>query len=218
VGAIQNLETAVVQVAFVLELYDGITGLPALAGSVLAEVASHEIGYQKPNTSQFVFFTLTPGTYIINVTSNQAVPYYEPANIAVAVPAPGTLWPAFPDRTVADPTKLLDDPGQTPAYLAQRAQATLMPTAQYPFAAGATLARGTVRAAGVPLAGAQVTRVGGPEQYVTAVDGQYVLVFDSVDGMGQAVTLQSAHAPYANQQTAVTLLRGFTITQDFAMV
>jgi hypothetical protein len=213
-----NLETLETQVTFVLELYDGVTGLAQLAGEVTAGVANQETGWEKPNVAQFVFFQLKPGAYTINVTCDPQTPYYVPANIAVTVPAPGALWPGFPDITLADPTKLLDDPAQTAAYLAQRAQATLMPTVQYPFAPGASLARGTVTAAGAPLAGAQVSIVGGSEQYVTGADGQYVLFLDSVTGTGQAATLQSVRAPYANQDVAVTLLRGLTIAQDIVMV
>jgi hypothetical protein len=215
--AIQNLESQGVQVAFVLELYDGFTGLADLAGEVTVEVAGHENGWQKPNVAQFVFFLLTPGSYTASVASSPLTPNYAPASIPITVPAAGSLWPAFPDRTLADPTKLLDDPTQTAAYLAQRAQATLAPTVQYPFPTGASLARGTVTAAGAPLAGAKVTRVGGTEQYVTAADGQYVLFFDSVAGTGQSATLQAVCAPHPNQAITVTLLRGMTVSGDIAM-
>jgi hypothetical protein len=215
--AVQNLESQSVQVAFVLELYDGFTGLAELAGEVSAVVAGHESGWQKPNIAQFVFFSLAPGNYMLTVASDPATPYYASASIPITVPAAGQLWPAFPDRTLADPTKLLNDPTQTAAYLAQRAQATLAPTVQYPFPAGASMARGTVTAAGAPLAGATITHVGGTEQYVTAADGQYVLFFDSVAGTGQSATLQAVCAPHPNQSITVTLLRGMTVSGDIAM-
>jgi hypothetical protein len=217
---VHNFEQQTVRIAFVLELYDGVTGLAALAGAVSAEVVNKETAMQKQNVAQFVFFSLAPGAYTVEVASGPATPYYSPVNIPITVPAPNTaaaLWPAFPDRTLADPTKTLNDPTQTPAYLAQRAQATLVPTAQYPFPAGSSLARGTVSATGSPLAGAAVSRVGFTEQCVSGSDGQYVLFFNSVDGMGEAATLQAAHAPYANKTAAVTLLRGLTVTQDFVM-
>jgi hypothetical protein len=217
-SAVQNLETQRIQVALVLELYDGVTGLPALVAPVTVQVVDQETAWQKPNISQFVFFNLAPGPRVISVASATSAPYYFPVAIPVTVPAPGALWPAFPDRTLADLTKPLDDPGQTPAYLAQRAQATLLPTTQYPFVPGSTLARGSVTAAGVPLAGAQVSRLGDPQQYVTGADGQYVLFFDSISGMGEAATLQSARAPYLTKTAGVTLTRGQTLSQDFAMV
>jgi hypothetical protein len=217
-AAVHNLETRKIQVAFVLELYDGVTGQAELAAPVTSQVAGQETGWPKPGIAQFVFLKLAPGNYVVNVSVDPLSPYYFAAAIPIAVPAPGALWPAFPDRTLANLAIPLDDPGQTAAYLAQRAQATLMPTAQYPFAAGANLARGTVTAAGAPLAGAQVSPLGGAQEYVTGIDGQYVLFFDSVDGMGQAATLQAVRAPYITQTAAVTLVRGQTVSQDFAMV
>jgi hypothetical protein len=217
-AAVHNLETQTVQVTFVLELYDGVTGLPALAGTVRAAVAGHATPWQKPNIAQFVFFQLAPGSYTVNVASIAQTPYYLPVSIPITVPAPGALWPAFPDRTLADPTKLLSDPGQTAPYLAQRAQATLMPSAQYPFGAGATLLRGTVSAAGAPLAGAQVSETGSTQKYVTAADGQYVLFFNSVDGMGQTATIQAVCPPHASQTVTVTLLRGLAVSKDIVMV
>jgi hypothetical protein len=203
--AVRNLENQIVQVAFVLELYDGFTGLAELAGEVSVRVTVREDAWKKPNHAQFLFFSLAPGSYVVTVASGPATPYYAPASIPIAVPAAGQLWPAFPDRTVADPTKLLDDPTQTAAYLAQRAQATLAPTAQYPVPAGAS------------LAGATVVHVGGTEQYVTGADGQFVLFFDSVAGTGQPAALQAVCAPHPAQTITVTLLRGMTVSGDIAM-
>ena len=216
-AAIHNLETSSVQVTFVLELYDGFTGQANLAGTVAAQIAGHETGWLKPAASQFVFFTLAAGNYTVNVTSGSLTPYYLPTAIPITVPAPGALWPAFPDRTLADPTKLLNDPTQTAAYLAQRAQATLAPTTQYQFPPGASLVRGSVTSAGAPLAGAQVSLVGGTQSYVTGADGQYVLFFSSVTGTGQSVTLQAVCPPHPTQTITVTLLRGMTVSGDFAM-
>ncbi len=217
-AVIRNLETQQLQVAFVVELYDGVTGLPELAGPVKVAVADHETGWPKTESSQFVFFKLAAGSYVVSVSSDPLFPYYLPVSIPITVPAAGSLWPAYPDRTLADLTKPLDDPGQTPAYLAQRALANLMPTTQYPFASGAALARGSVTAAGAAQAGAKVSRVGDTQQYVTGADGQYVLFFSSVSGVGEAATLQAVLAPYANQSAAVTLRRGQTVSQNFVMV
>ena len=137
---VHNVEPQQLTVAFVLQLHDGFTGEPHLEGDVTVEVANREVARAKPDRAQFLFFTLPSGPYSLTVQSE----YYVPVSIPVTLPMTTALWPAFPDRALADPALQLDDPGQTAAYLAQRAMATLQPSVQYPFRLGANLARGTV--------------------------------------------------------------------------
>ncbi len=216
--AAHNLESQILAVTFVLQLYDGFTGEPELAGNVTAEVSGRERGWRKPDRGQFAFFRLPAGNHVVQVRDTADPPRYFGVDIAVTLPLSTPLWPAFPDRALADPTLPLNDPGQPAAYRAQLAPATLAPTAQYAFPAGATLARGTIRSGAVPLAGAHVSRQGEAREYVTGDDGQYVLWFSSVAGTGEAAVIEATHPAHAPASAPVTLRRGSTTIQDISMV
>jgi hypothetical protein len=184
---------------------------------------------RKPPEAIFLFFGLLPGMYAIEVQSNdgrpdQTPPYYLPATISVEVSelpeiiALGKpLWPAFPDITLADSSKPLDDPTQTEAYRAQRQAATLRPTTAYPFPAGATLVRGTVFVNGVPLSGANVQRVGDTQVYPTAADGGFVLFLTQISGIGETITLQATHALHPTVQIKTDVHRGMTVATNIVM-
>ena len=84
----------------------------------------------------FVFVKLANGSYVVNVRSTADEPYYLPLDIVVKLPlarptkslwAQPPVWTGIPDLVLADPAKLLDDPEQTAAYQAQRAQTLLLP-------------------------------------------------------------------------------------------
>ena len=133
---------------FALQLYDGFTGEPQLQGQVTVSIAGQKPPVAKTDSATFVFLNIGPGAYSISVQSSAQTPYYVPVNLPVTLPMPNPLWQTYPDPSVSDPTKPLDDPNQSAAYLAQRQPATLRPTPQYPFPPGATLVRGTVLAGG----------------------------------------------------------------------
>jgi hypothetical protein len=151
------------------------------------------------------------------VASAPETPYYLPVTIPVTIPAPAALWPAYPDVTLANPGLPLKDPGQTAAYRAQRQLAGLLPTPAYPFT-GATLARGRVTSAGVPLANATVLTVGGNEiPYVTGPLGEFVLFFEQAAREPQAVTLRASHAAMPNKDVVVQISRGATVSAEIGM-
>jgi hypothetical protein len=150
--------------SLVLSLWDAYTGQNLLEGEVTLCIGPIKPLFAKSTEATFVFGTLAKGNYTMNVRSVATEPYYLPANIPVTLPLPSpantqwpTPWPGYPNLTLADPTKTLDDPNQSVAYVAQREQASLQPSTAYPFPAGATLVRGVVTAAGVPLSNAFVT-------------------------------------------------------------
>jgi len=154
------------QPSLVLLLWDGFTGANELAGDVTVKIGQTAPLFRKDSQAAFVFANLSNGNYTVNVRSVPDEPYYLPADIPVTLPfqrPPITLWPqppvwpGYPDIVLADPNKMLDDPEQAAAYLAQRKLSTLLPTTAYPFPAGATLVRGVVKGAGAPLNGALVT-------------------------------------------------------------
>lgn len=147
---------------FALQLYDGFTGQEHLEGQVVVSIAGLKPPFQKTDSATFVFLNIGAGTYSISVASSDQTPYYLPVTITVTLPLSDPVWQAYPDLSLADPTKPINDPGQPAAYRAQLALATLKPTPQYPFPPSATLVRGTVLSGGVPVAGATVLRVGDP--------------------------------------------------------
>ena len=145
--------------------------------------------YQKESQAAFVFPNLAAGNYTVNIRSTPDEPYYLPVDIPLTLPferPPVTLWPdapvwpGYPDILLADPSKMLDDPEQPAAYLAQRELTTLLPTTAYPFPSGATLVRGVVSGAGVALAGALVTTA------LVAQPGQFPVVVISPGGQTSA--------------------------------
>jgi hypothetical protein len=165
-----------------------------------------------------VFPDLGPGAWSISVRPSPATPYYVPMTISVTLPLADPLWQAYPDLSLADRSKPLDDPSQPAAYKAQRALATLRPTPSYPFPPGATLVRGTVLASGKPLAGATVLRLGDASGTLSDADGEFVLFFDDVDGLGQAATIRAtAPQQVAPVDVSVTLVRGTTVSIQMVM-
>ena len=227
---------------FALVLFDAVTGLNELVG-VYGDPAEEQadqdhadrtgdvgalrrhttvrlsgrttVPYRKSPASTFLFFgDFPPATHVVEVRS----PYYVARDIPVVHPPPDLSWPAFPDVTLADEDLPLDSPLQPAAYRALRALATLGPSTRYPFSATATLIRGTVRTAGQPLANATVSRAGGSETYVTAGDGEFVLVLRDVPGTGAAMTIDVTHLAHAPASVPVQALRGMTVLRDITMV
>lgn len=202
----------VVSLQFALLLRDGFADSDQLLGDVTV-TAGTIAGKQKDSSGAFLFFDLKPGPQSFAISSGTYTPYYQPAKVVVTVPMPSALWPAFPDRTLADPTLPLGDPGQTAAYKAQRQRATLLPSTGYPFSAGTTLIRGSVMHAGLPLAGAVVQQTGSSDPaYTTGADGQFVLFVSSPPGLPQAVTVNAKSAGLADGNANVTVVRGLSVS------
>lgn len=202
---------------FALILRDGFADSDQMLGDLTVKSGTIE-GQQKDSSGSFLFYNLKPGAELFTVSSGIYTPYYLPATIPVTVPMPSALWPAFPDMTVADPSLLLGDPGQTAAYIAQRKLATLLPTTGYPFPPGTTLIRGTVLHGGLPLAAATVQQTGGTDPgYTTASDGQFVLYLSNPPGLPQSVTVTATHAGLATGSAVVTVMRGLTVSATINM-
>lgn len=208
------------QPSLVLFLWDGFTGSNALAGDVIVRIGQTCPLFQDAH-AEFVFGTLANGSYMVNVESVAGEPYYLPVNIPVTIPFPRPadslwnerpVWPGYPDIVLSDPTKMLGDPDQTPAYLGQRATATLSPAVTYPFPASATLARGVVTAKGLPLSGALVTTA------LVAQPGQFsVVVVDPSGSRSAAQTLTVVAAPVITSIDPATVTTGtgsFTLTAE----
>jgi hypothetical protein len=204
--------------SLVLSLWDGFTGSNVLAGDVIVRIDNTEPRFQN-GSGGFVFDNLPDGSYSVSIQSVQDEPYYSPAKIPVTLPFPRPadtlwdqppVWPGYPDIVLADPGKMLDDPEQTPAYLGQRALATLSPTTAYPFPAGTTLVRGTVTAAGVPLNGALVTTA------PLAQPGQFPVVVVSpslATSAAQSLTVVRAPVIYSiDPPVVIAGAASFTIT------
>jgi hypothetical protein len=204
--------------SLVLSLWDGFTGANVLAGDVVVRIESVKPDFQN-GAGGFVFGNLPDGSYSVSVQSVPDEPYYAPARISVALPLPRPadilwdqlpVWPGYPDIVLADPDKMLKDPEQTPAYLGQRALATLSPTTAYPFPAGTTLARGTVTAGGVSLSGALVTTA------PLAQPGHFPVVVVSPSGATSAAeSLSVVHAPVIDSidpPVVIAGAAGFTLT------
>jgi hypothetical protein len=226
---IQNL-----QLSLALLLYDGFTRSQELTGRIAVSFANKPricpfLPFQKTPQATFLFFGLLAGTYTVQVRSNddpwdQLPPYYLPtdlsvtvADLSVLVQIPKPIWPAFPDINLADGNKPLDDPTQTEAYRVQRSAATLQPAAAYPFPVGATLVRGHVLANGKPLADAKVQMVGSGLQYPTSEDGEFVLFFTQISGVGETVNLQATHALHPTVKQAIDIHRGMTVATNIVM-
>jgi len=204
----------------VLLLWDGFTGASVMAGDIVVQIGAAKPQFQA-GPGQFVFGQLANGSYTASVNSAPSEPYYVPASIPLTLPFPrptDTLWDqpptwvGYPDIVLADPDKMLDDPGQTAAYLGQRALATLSPTTAYPFPAGTTLLRGLVAASGVPLSGALVTTS------PLAQPGQYSVVVSSPSGVTSvAQSLTVVNAPVTDSMDPALVIAGaaaFTLTVE----
>jgi hypothetical protein len=237
-------DVAELQLSLALLLYDGFTGAQELIGDISVSLSKTvtsplssplqlqqtlQMPFRKTPQATFLFFELLTGEYIAQIRSNvdlpdQTPPYYLAADLSVnvadlpfAVPVRQAIWPAFPDINLADSTKPLDDPTQNPAYRAQRLAATLQPSTAYPFPAGSTLVRGTVFANGVPLAGATVHSVAAELQYLTGDDGEFVLFFTKISGIGETITLQATHALHPTVQQNTDVHRGMTVATNIVM-
>jgi len=233
------------QLSLALLLYDGFTDGQELMGSVSVSLENQtsspltsplqlfrqppQTPFQKAPQATYLFFGLVPGAYVAHVRSNVDLPdgtpsYYLPMDVSVNVTDPPSavldqkaIWPAFPDITLADSTKPLDDPTQSPAYRAQRLAATLQPSTAYPFPSDATLVRGAVFADGVPLAGATVSRVSDDQRYLTGDDGEFVLFFKQISGLGETITLQATHELHPTVQPKTDVHRGMTVATNIIM-
>jgi hypothetical protein len=240
--AVAEPDIAELRLSLALLLHDGFTGAHQLIGDVSVAIVSQTLTspptpgqltqpwmFRKTPEATFLFFGLSPGTYSLQVRSNdgspnQTPPFYLPVDITVDVVDPTIassgstpIWPAFPDINLADESKPLDDPTQPEAYRAQRQAATLQPSTAYPFPAGSTLVRGTVLANGAPLAEAKVQRVGDPLSYTTSGDGGFVLFLTQVSGIGETITLQATHALHPTVQQTTDVHRGMTVATNIVM-
>lgn len=197
--------------SLVLLLFDGVTGSDVLAGNVVVQIGEVQPLFQNP-PARFVFGNLANGNYVVNVQSKPDEPYYLPINIPITLPFPRPedtlwdqppVWPAYPDIVLADPSKTLQDPAQTAAYLGQRALATLLPTTAYTFPAGATLVRGSVTANGSPLSGALVTTA------LAAQPGQLAVTVVNPSGAASAAqTLTVVNAPVIDSTDPAVVTAG----------
>ena len=98
-------------------LFDRYTGRSRLLGDPSVTLADWPLPpYQKAPDSTYLFFGVRPGNYTVQVRSPEEAPYYLGVDIPLTLPMPNSLWPAFPDVTLADPSKPLDDPAQPAAY------------------------------------------------------------------------------------------------------
>ncbi len=207
---------------FALLLRDGFADSDDLLGDVVVTGGTVR-GRQKESSGTFLFYDLKPGAQSLSVSSGQETPYYLPTNVAITIPvpaplAPTFLWPAFPDIRLADPNLPLRDPGQKPAYIAQRREVTLQPSTAYPFPEGTTLIRGTVRHGGQPLSGAIVQRVGSSDPAdTTGNDGQFVLYWKGAPGISQAVTVNAKFGSLPDANASVTVMRGLTVSVTIDM-
>jgi hypothetical protein len=226
-------------VSLALFLFDGFTGRNQLVGLYEDAAAEREdqrladlgtgdrlaqhttvriagrslVPFRKAPDATWVLFGLTPGIYTMAIRS----PYYGARDIGLTVPGPDPKWPAFPDVSQANESLALDSPAQPAAYRTQRTQATLQPSARYPFPGGATLVRGTVRSASQLLESARVRRAGQTAEYVTDTSGEYVLFIQDLVGPSQTVTIEVLHPLHVTVSTGVTCVRGMTVQQDFVM-
>lgn len=211
-------ETLTVTCRLALLLEDGFVREPRLAGPVVVRIDQEPAPWQKPGESTWIFFALSDGVHTVHVESNLLYPYYRGVDIPVAVPPADPRWPAYPDRSIADPALKLDDPGQPAPYRAQRALASLQPTAAYPFPPGATLVRGRVTAGGAALAGATVSVDGGTQlPYLSEANGSFVIFFEPPGQMDAPVTLRAQHPAKPDVLTPAIVRRGVTTVIDIAM-
>jgi hypothetical protein len=185
------LEHSKIQLTFALLLRDRLTFADALVGNVGVR-AGPRAGWRKNGSGTFLFFELPNGAVDLAVRSAADTPYYLPADIIVSIPPASPLWPAFPDISLANPALPLSDPGQPAAYRTQFLQCCLSPAIAYPFDPTATLVRGTVLHGDARVPGVEISDLGGLAlPYVTAADGQFVLVFQKPPGPPTNLTIRA---------------------------
>jgi|SRR5262249_31935073 len=206
-----------VNVQFAILMRDGFADSDELLGNVEVKLGALK-ARRKESSGLFWFRNVTAGNQALSVSSIEDPPYYLAKTFNVTIPAPPppapaprNPWPAFPDLQLANPDLRLGDPGQTAQYKQQRATATLFPTTAYPFPDGATLIRGTVTHAGLPLAGASVKQVGSDDpSYITGADGQFVLYWQDAPGIPKAVSLNATAPSLPAKNQNITVMRGLT--------
>jgi hypothetical protein len=212
------LETIATKFRFILELRDAFTSAPVLPDAVDVSIPKQSKPFTRPERGLWVFQSLPDGAFTIQVRPAPDVPYYLPADVPIVLPTPDPLWPAFPDRSLANTNLNLDDPAQPPAYRTQRLLARLRPTASYPFPLGTTLIRGTVRAGGLPLPDVTVSIPGSTEiPYITGLTGDYVIFIDRPQGDHQNITLRASHLFKPDVDIPAVARRGTTVSVDIDM-
>jgi len=213
----------VVELDFGLLLRDPVTRSGPLPGVLQVRVSGWpDLPKYRPLVKEeqgaVLFFGLPAGNYVFEVRCHDITPFYRPVDIAATVPFGTTpRWPVFPDIGLANLSLMLDDPAQPAAYHAQRTQAELVVTNQYPFAADVTLLRGTVLSGGVPLANAVVTRVVDGATYTTGSDGQYVLIFPTIVGSAENFAIKAEHTTHLPVNTLLRVARDTTTLTDFTL-
>lgn len=220
-----SLDIRELRLSLALMLFDRFTRINRLVGNGTVRFADKPlvkpfIPFQKAPEAMFLFFEpLPPGAYTLEVRSDEDnSPYYLPADIPIVLPMPNPLWPAFPDLSLADLNKPLDDPTQPAAYRAQRVAVTLQPSTAYPFPVGTTLVRGRVIADAIPLAAALVQRVGDDMAYTTGDDGEFVLFFPQINGIAETITLRASHPLHVDVDHTIQVRRGMTVATTIMMV
>jgi len=215
--SIGQLETSEAKLVFALLLRDRLTLTDSLIGDV-SVTSGPWTGWRKEASGTFLFLSLPNGTFDLTVRSSRDTPYYLPTDITVSIPPASTLWPAFPDISLADPTLLLSDPAQPATYRAQFLRACLSPSIAYPFDAGATLVRGIVSQGGTPVGNVTVSDVAGNAlPYVTGADGQFVLVFQQPPALPTSVTIRAHRSGNPDVDTNVTIRRATTVAVPIAV-
>jgi hypothetical protein len=204
------LEQNDTRLKFALLLRDRLNFSTQLLGDVTV-AAGPRAGWRKDTSGTFLFFDLPAGSVDFAVRSAADTPFYLPTDVTVMLPPASLTWPAFPDIALADPSLMLWDPAQPPAYRTQFLQACLTPAVAYPFDPTATLLRGMVLHAGAPLAGVTMSDVAGnaPSSF-TGADGQFVLAFQSPPTSPVNVTVRAHRAGSPDVDTSVMIRRGTT--------
>jgi hypothetical protein len=212
------LESSVTTLSFALLLRDRLTFADSLAGEVTV-TASSTTGLRQGSSGVFVFFSLAKGAIPLSVHSSADTPYYLPTTIAVTLPMPSPLWPAFPDSTIADLSLDLWDPKQPAAYRMQFLQACLAPSIAYPFDSGTTLVRGVVADSTTKAALADVTLSSSAATlpYVTGADGQFVLVFQQPPALPTPVTILAQRPGHPDVSQQVAIRRAATVTLQISI-
>jgi hypothetical protein len=173
-GTLLYSETIQTRLALALMLRDGFTQRPQLFGDIDVSVPDVEQGYRKPLESTFLFYTLAPGSVTIRVRSKAEPPLYLDRDISITLPMADPQWPAFPDRSVANPALPFDSVAQTPLFRSQYLESLLLPSPSYPFPADTSLIRGIVSSSAGPLDDVSIL-VSGQELFRTSLTGEYVV-------------------------------------------
>src|SRR4051794_17605450 len=96
-----------------VRLVDGFTRQPQAEGKLIVRLTSKQGSFtaqRKPEIAVFFFVNVPPGSYTVEIRSDDTTPFYLPTDIPVVLPLADPLWPAFPEIRLADRTRSLDDP------------------------------------------------------------------------------------------------------------